>query len=384
MSIKKINILEQEGDDSLSFSGRSIEIQTSVKSCKTPTRCATTIEYNSLINIPSKSVSIPDYFSIIPRKLDSNDVNLFISDNGIHKNIVNYLINKTSSARYSSIIMSPILLPKSIQLDSKSYDTFIRRSLFVQNVVSNSFGNIENRFIQSLPFTSDLPITKIESIFRSMSDIDVWAPIIPMDMLKDSFKKAIDLVAEKKDTYQIPLILFVYSDPLDYLENYDYIWAHRTDNIIFAMCDTPREKLQNLSTTHYLHLFGLDSIGRRVFHHGGPSKPVQFPPHLMVKYFDRENLTVNRERDTNTKIDIFNDMPKDTRISEIYESRSLANDDKDVGILKSIANVHEYHASLNELNTVSKYIQKKEYSQYLNDKDVLSETVNQHFKSRPK
>ncbi len=376
MTIKKIKILENKGDEKIYFSGRSIEVHTSKHSAKGPNRCSTSTEYNSLIKIPAQRTYIPDFISIIPRKLSKNEVTSFVQENGIHKKIADYLTGKIPSTRYSSIILSPIILPKLKQFNNKSYQTFGRRSLFVQNIVKESLGNTKNEFLPSLYIYPKLSISSINSIFTTMSKYDNWVPVIPMDMPKKSFKNSIDCVVDNIETYHIPLVLFTYSDPLSNLENYDYIWNKNDQEIIFSMCDTPREKINNLSTSHYLHTLGLDFIGRKVYHFGGKSKPSDVPFYKRVKYFDKNDLIIKTEISNNNQIKLFDVMPKDDRIKKIYDNRSAAKDDNDLGVLKSISNVHEFYASTKEFDTVSKYIANNEYLEYLETKKILKGAVS--------
>jgi len=382
MSIKKIKIVENSGDEKLYFSGRSIEVHTTKNSNISPGRCSTTKEYTSLMNIPAQRVSIQDFISIIPRKLFRKNLNPFIKDNGIHKQIADYLIKKIPSTRYSSIILSPIILPKINELDFKLYETFSRRSLFIQNYVKESLGKVKNEFLPSLFIAQNLSLKNIESLFNNMSQSDCWVPVIPLYMPKKNFQKAVNLSLSKVGTYQVPMILFVYSDPLKNLDNYDYIWNNNSKEIIFSVCDAPREKMNELSTSHYLHPLGIDYIGRRVHHIGGPGKKSEIPQYLRVKYFNKNNLTINTENNISENIDILQDLPYDNRIKTVFDNREKANTNQELNVLKSISNVHEFYSSSNEFKRVSKFTKNKEYGEYLKGKKILNDVVNLFSQSK--
>lgn len=386
MTIKKVKIHENEGDQTqgdlrLCYSGRAIELQTSKTSHDGPWRCATTKEYSSLIAAAPQKSEIPDFISIIPRKLSQKELNLFVTSNGTHKEVADYLISKSASARHASIITAPILLSKTVKLEPKYYEIFSRASDFIQGSVADSLGTSKNLFSKTTLLTSDMTVSQIESIFRSQSKIDTWMPVVPMGMNENGFKRTIDLVKEQEGTYHVPMIMLVHEDPLKYLMNYDYLWRQRNSEIAITMCDAPREDdgYNYLSTPHYLHLFGIDFIGRRVEHVGGSSKKSngeKGPSYLDVKYFNKKELTIQKEMNASDALKILEEMPVDPSIKKMYENRKQAESEKDVNVLKSISNIHEYYASTNELSEATKYIKKREYRTYLEDKNKLKSLVN--------
>lgn len=380
MRIKKIRVDSQEGTDKIFYSGRSVTIDIDSARIEGPGRISTTTEFNSLQKIPSERVSIPSSLSINPKKLYANEYPDFISGQGIHKKIANYLISKVAPARYSKTIITPIWSAETCKVEKRDIEKFTRRSHLIQQEVKQSLGRSCDLFLFSTFFPKDIPRSLVNDIFEEQNKEDLWVPVISMRMNKDLFKYILDNIYSTQDTYQIPFTIFLYGDPLEYLENYDYIWEHRESNIINLLCDCPREKLNDLSTAHYLHAFGMDLIGRMVYHTAGPPRIDRTPPHLKVKYFDRKDLTVSQEYRKTGSFDLLNEIPHDNRIKMIVENRSLAVNQKDVDTLKSISNVHEFHASTDELRIARRFIDHQEFDEYFKNKDRLKNALDLFIK----
>jgi len=380
MKIKRIDF-NLDSKSELAYSGRTLDLLTDKGRITGPCRLITTTEYNSLQNIPINEMILPENLSIIPKEINNIEYSNYIIDGGNEKSIFQNLCSKVSLARHSNGIITPIWVSGNVSINENDFDKFHRKNCFIQKLIKSFLGKSEDLFINSVFFPDILSDKKIDELFAFYKDYDLWVPIIKMKSNTKFFKKILNKIISSNETYQIPIIIYIYSNPLTNLENYDFIWSKRNLNIMNILCNTPREspkEFNPISSPHYLHTFCFDGIGRQVYHHAVPKKDDSEKPYRNVKYFNKKELTIIPEFifSNNFDNDIISNFPEDNRIINIFKNRNIAKTNHDIGIIKSISNIHEYFSGQNEFNIVNKYIKNNEYIEYMHSKPLLNKTMD--------
>ncbi len=374
----KVELKNYDTSEKYQYHARTLEIRVSSStSITTPIRGITSTEMSAKATIPAE-IPIDAEIGEIMIKLTTGkrrNIGSFLRKNSAYKSISRSLLYQKLTMQYFPLtfaLIQPTNTAISFLHENNYVDKFIRMSLALQ---------IEDlgMDIITIPWVA-YPPEKLVKVYWSYQKSYPNKIVVPFISLKDSHyvEKFLKTIAPYLD--QMRFIGVLYKPVADVRPSYDHLWSTLYDkDVAIILADVKRDQdvslVPNLSVPHYTEFVVGDVITREVPHGAGSYRPPH-PIDTRIKFFNREDLTVN------PLLKVKQEHGWIERISEIlgheefvvkalkHYQEAQENTEK-FNILNAISKVHEFKESREEFIRSQEYIKQTDTIDYIKEKRTL-------------
>lgn len=380
----KVKLENYEDSKRYRYHARTLRIRLGTSnSFSTPIRGVTNSEMSAKARIPTEIPIDAEVGEIIIKLTTGQRRNIesFLRENSTYKSVRKSLMHQKIIMRYFPLTFVLIQPTKSAlsKLQSKKYkDKFLRMAFALQ---------IEelNMELVTIPWIGLHPEELLE-VYKDYQKSYPDRTFVPFVNIEDN--KYVEEFVEmfKPYTDQLKFIGVLYKPIGDARPSYDTLWdAFYDKDVAIILADVKREGdiplIPNLSVPHYTEFVVGDIIARQV-PHGGRFGKLKKRKEIeeRVKFFNRENLTVNPLRkvkeDPNWIEKISNSLNSEGFVvdalvhhNEVHGNQTKFNILFD--ILNAISKVHEFKESREEFLKSQKYIKQTAALDYIKEKETL-------------
>jgi hypothetical protein len=375
MKIEKIHL--DEVDDSLKLlqPSRMVSIKTDKGIVISPTRCATSYEFNKKAELPTE-IPVDNKVSIYVKKFTGKEISDLLTANFEYGKQLEAIERVDRNTEYSILHVCAFQLsetakngkpPIEILKEKDNLRKFLRFMIDMQHDAKHD--------IISIPHL-ELPISQVKRILKEANDaIERLGKqaLFSLDLRYRNFPELLDYVSSD---LQPKLINLIYRKKRDVPQHYDYLGKFARKDIAFLMHDIDRIDFNadDISTMHYMPFLGNDFFA------------VEIPPPAIPKEgdFKKEkniaSLKILNDNDLTIKPittsgvstrkileDIGNPINDelDIKLNSIQEAKT---DNIKYKILNALTRVHELKVSTKEFSSLSDHIGERSSIDYVKNK----------------
>ncbi|MCK4444743.1 MAG: hypothetical protein KAW09_09380, partial [Thermoplasmata archaeon] len=376
MKLEKFRVAEI--DD---FGGRVSEIRTDALQFQTPSRAATSTEYNYkrtlMIEIPFEN-DVGEYVA----RFNVNDIHAFVTRNGSYGNRLRTAASYADQMKYVVSKWFP-QFPYQYEFDDK----IIRLLLDVQieaglGMVSIPHGPRDERrlldhFIRWAKY--------VEEYSQRLGRKVVAIPYVSMRVTGDRFRSAISGLWDARSMF--PVVGLVYAPISRYKINYDFFRDHREEDTWLHMSSVPRATWRGrwgeLANMHLPQIYGIDTVATSI-PWGGGGEPLE--DYSGLRYFDTPILSLPRirtwvERHGSQQTDCPCPICRQRSFPEITDEFIIRRGrQRDLSPLFGVFRLHELFRSSVAFEEGRQFISENDFGRYLEER--IGRAVDEHRSSQ--
>ncbi len=272
------------------FGGRVSEIRTDIHRFETPSRAATSTEYNYKRNLMIETPFENDVGEYVAR-FNVNDIQAFTTRNGSYSSRLRTAASYADQMKYVVSKWYP-QFPYAYSFGDK----ITRLLLDVQvdaglDMVSVPHSSLEERnLVQHYTRWTNY----VEEYAQRLGREAVVVPYVPMRLRADVFQFTMEALWDAQATY--PVIGLIYAPIPRNKINYDLLRDHREEDSWLHMSAveraTWRGQWADLANMHLPQIYGIDTVATSIPMGGGGRPPLQ--DYHVFRYFDQPTLSIPR------------------------------------------------------------------------------------------
>jgi hypothetical protein len=347
------------------FGPRVAEIRTDKGEFKTPSRAATSTEYNYKKNLkivePFEN-SVGEYVA----RFNSDDIKRFGSRNGSYSSRLRTASSYTDTMKYVISKAYP-----QYPFEYNFPDEVIRLILDVQvesglDMVSipHSAGQLRNLSRHYNRWAS-----YVERCAETHGRKVVAVPHVPMKLPEETFQSIIRSLWDEKSRF--PVIGLIYGSITANKINYSFLRSHNDKDVWLHMSAVERishAAAGPIAQMHLPQIYGIDTVSAGIPWGGGGGPP---PSYRKLRYYDRPTLSLpriedwirsHRREDSGCGCPICQGHSFDRIVRDFIAQRTQAID---LTPLFGVFRLHEVFQSTEELEQGQRYISENAFAQYL-------------------
>lgn len=359
MQIEKFSI--RTVDDT---AGRVAEVRTSKAKFETPSRAATSTEYNYKKNLRVEDPFENDVGEYVAR-FNEEDISNFSSKNGSYHNRL-----RTAAAHADQMKFVVSKAYPQYPFEFPFNDRTLRLLIDVQVEAGLDMVSIPHRPGRDLVAHYKHWANIAEKYAGQLGREIIPVPHVPMNLKEELFQQTVQALWDSRSTF--PVIGLTYASIQRNKINYAFLRDNRDQDTWLHMSATPRipsgRAISNIALMHLPQIYGIDTVSTGI-PWGGGGEPLE--DYKRLRYFDEPTLSVPRIADWTQRYGRQRtDCP-----CPICRGRSFADivrgflqrqaETLDMSPLFGVFRLHEVFRSLAAFGDGRRYISENEFAQYL-------------------
>ncbi len=361
----------------------------------TPARVATDYEFHQKALIPTE-IPIYNPVYISTETLGFSKFNRLMHQNGYCSNLISRMELKSRLSQYSQIklfLIRPTITDKKdtktgekipspmrmLQENSRLLEKFIR--IIIQIQLEAGLNPITIPFVE-LPFHEYSSMVK--DIKKSLEHLNKES-VFFVDMSHQGFENVLNFLTTELQSNFVGLYFKPYRSAN---LSYEALRTYVDKDVAFFATNVTRSDMNNISTMHYLPFFGNDiyaiqrPLGFAKTKKDSQGNIVRVPFDYSINrinLFDKESLCLTPITQSESLMQRFSEEYKnDSFIPTILDNYYNANGIKDnYQILNAFSKVSELKDSSSEFSNFQKYVDQNSVKDYIDEKVILKETLQQ-------
>jgi hypothetical protein len=392
--IKNVYVKNSDDSSKYLYPSRVIEIKTNNGNILTPTRAATSKEYEDKSTIPT-DLPINNQITITIEHVSHTKFHDLINIGNYYPQLSRKIELNKRLAQYSSIFATLLIPMKSPKIDKKTNEILLEspRKLINENI------NIRDKFLRlniqiqknagldlitipflNLPFESFKTISS--NINKELEKINLQ-PIFFIDFEYEKFESAIDWLYNDLQSNFIGLYYRSFNTAS---LKYDYLsrnYSKKDVAFISAQVERRDTVHDDVATMHYLPFMGNDiyavknplpfgSSGDDETKNNKPKNPLD-----PIRLFDKWNLNLKKIESSPLLIkELERDYSNDLVIQNILNHYSEASTNtKKLEVLRAFSKVDELRNNTKEFSELQNYVSQNSTNDYVEEKTILQKAL---------
>ena len=376
MKVEKVHLVEVDDSLKLLQPSRSVEIRTDKGTIVSPTRCATSYEFNRKSELPTET-TLNNPISVYSKKFTGREVAGLLTTNSEYGKQLSSIERIDRMTEYSLLHVCCFQLSETSQIGPSPME------------ILNAGDNLEKflRFLIDMQFDAkheiisiphlNLPITKLKKILSDVNSAIVKLgkqPIFSIDLRYPNFSEILEHV---HTNFQSQLINLIYRKRREVPQHYDILRNYARKDSAFLMSNVDRIDFNNdeLSAMHYMPFLGNDFFAveipaPNITKPGAPKKDRNILNLKILKSDDLTVVSLANSGISNEQIlqEIGNPSNDelDTRLNNIEDAKT---DNDKYKILNALTRVQELKASTHEFSVLSDHVKERSSVDYVKSKN---------------
>ena len=370
MKIEKVKVSSQD-----EYGPRVVEIKTDKGSFETPNRTVTSTEGNYKKQV--RTLDDPFLHPIFESIAHFTDENL----QALH-------MRNGPFAKRKTALSSQVRAYSDLDMITKFYPQ-MKKGSYVSVEDSRTLADLQRYcgydLITILDLSLNSPVDKFEKHITKMSEKFIFPfteaepmPYVDMAMEHDLFKKKVDAIWDNSGIFKAMGVIF--RSPPSYMANYMYLQKNNDRDIWIHTSGVNRYYQKNWTTSqvHIPQLYGIDTVSILSQRIGGEPAP---KPVEKIKRYDSKSLGIIEIKKHREKygVELDCDCPVclNKNLDNAIEKYTVNHKgEQEISLLDIWFKLHESYSSLKEFEKGRKSIKKNEFDNYLQDKEHISNVIN--------
>ncbi len=349
------------------FGGRVTEVRTSKTNFETPSRAATSTEYNYKKNLKIEDPFANNVGEYVGR-FNGEDISNFASKNGSYSSRL-----RTAAAHADQMKFVVAKAYPQYPFEFPFNDRTLRLLIDVQVEAGLDMISIPHRpsrdLVAHYSHWADIADQYAGQLGREI----VAVPHVPMGIKENAFQATIRSLWDSRERF--PVIGLTFASIQKNKINYDFLRANRDNDSWLHMSAVPRispgRGTSNLALMHLPQIYGIDTVSTAI-PWGGGGEPLE--DYQRLRYFDEPTLSVPKiaswiRSRGRQRTDCNCPICKERSFSEIvrgFLQRQAAN--LDMSPLFGVFRLHEVFRSTAAFDDGRRYISENDFARYLQDR----------------
>ncbi|MFQ5910890.1 MAG: hypothetical protein ACE5IJ_09265 [Thermoplasmata archaeon] len=352
------------------FGGRVSEVRTSRNRFETPTRVATSTEYNYKKNLGIEVPFENDVGEYVAR-FNQGDIQAFTTRNGSYANRIR---TATAYANQMRFVVSKCYpqYPYAYPFDERT----IRLILDVQLESGLDMVSIPHSVQEESRLTDHFRrwARYVEEYGERFGEVGIPVPHVPMRLEEELFQDTLRELWDDRSTF--PVVGLTYAPIHLYKINFDFLRNNRDQETWLHISQVPRAKYRgtnpNVSVMHWPQIYGIDTVATMIPWGGGGTEP---PANYgFIRYFDHPTLSVpkigawiddHKTTETQCPCPICRDRSFPEITDEFVAQR---REEVDYSPLFGVFRLHEVFRSSDAFNEGRVVISENDFRRYMRDR----------------
>ena len=359
------------------FGGRVSEIRTDAIRFETPSRAATSTEYNYKRRLMMEAPFENDVGEYVAR-FNANDIHAFVTRNESYGNRLRTAASYADQMKYVVSKWYP-QFPYEYEFD----DRIIRLLLDVQVEAGLGMVTIPHSLVDERQLVDHFTqwTRYVEEYSQTLGREVVAIPYVSMRVREDHFRSTIEALWDARATF--PVIGLVYAPIGRHKINYDFFRDHREEETWLHMSAIPRAtwlgKWGDLANMHLPQIYGIDTVATSIPWGGGGELLENY---LGLRYFDMPILSLPRirtwvERHGSEETDCPCPICRRRSFPEITDEFIIRRGEKrDLSPLYGAFRLHELFQSSVAFVEGRQFISENDFGRYLEER--IGRALDEH------